>query len=388
MPPFNSPSIEWAESRHQRTPIHLMLKGVPQYPAKAEARVVMLADLIDFIWTSQGFDTCMLVDVEEQFWFALLDTIEWIPPDHECQNSIIQALCLLCQREPNQIGQFKSEKKVVSASAPRGWEYQYLEVLWTDFPGLGIAALKDVEGWSSPVEMIPEPSGEEPPPTSHAEQLARFSKRPESSFVKYANLHSFFARFAGTGFGPQWVNFAIWMLRAALEEPAVEGKRMSYRLWIATEWLVYFSNRVFEFLTSGIEIEVNDKSLRTGQLCKNVPWLGVERWNYWKTRAASVAEALDDWQGDGPFANRIALTLECMARAEEAAIARGSVNSFTPSPAAASSVLESSTTAQPDTSSTSVPTTDTPTEVPESSIPCTATPSPTAKPKQRRWWLW
>ncbi|KAK5685084.1 hypothetical protein LTS10_003159 [Elasticomyces elasticus] len=223
---------------------------------------------------------------------------------------------------------------------------------------------------------------------SHADRLARYSKRPESYFVKNANLHSFLARFSGTGFGPQWTNFAIWMLRSALEEPTVDGKPMSYRLWIATEWLVFLSNRLFELLTSGMEIEVDKKSLRTSQLCENIPWIGVERWNYWKARAASVAEALDDWQGDGPFANRIALTLECMTRAEEAAIARGSVNYYTDIPTTASSVSGPSTTVQPDTSSDSIPNTDTPTEAHESSIPCTTTPSSTTKPKQRRWWIW
>ncbi|KAK4899818.1 hypothetical protein LTR27_003084 [Elasticomyces elasticus] len=371
------PSREWAEGVVGMPSIYLLLKAVLQHPARAEAQAAILASLIDFIWTG-------IVEQEKsvnwQFWPTLLEIIEHIPPDHQCQNSIIQALSLLCQKKPNQIGHLKSWKSVKSASSPQGWESQYTEDLWTDLPGFRMFAVEAVYEWSDPSEMIPESSDEDrSAPKPRLEYIKWLARRPESDFVKNANLHSFLARFAGTGFGPQWTNFAIWMLRSALEEPAVEGKPMSYRLWIATEWLL---------LTSGMEIEVDKKSLRTGQLCENIPWIGVERWNYWKTRAASVAEALDDWQGDGPFANRIALTLECMARAEEAAIARGSVNYFTPSPATTSSVTESSTTVQPDTSSTQVPNTDTPTEAHESSIPCTATPSSTTKPKQRRWWLW
>ncbi|KAK5716217.1 hypothetical protein LTR17_016559 [Elasticomyces elasticus] len=323
------PSRKWAEGVVGMPSIYLLLKAILQHPARAEAQAAMLAGLVDFVWTGNVEQE---KSVDWQFWPTLLDIIEHIPPDHQCQTSIIHALCLLCQKRPNQIGHLKSWKSVESASSPQGWESQYTEDLWMDLPGFSMFAVEAVCKWSSPVEIIPEPGGEEPRPMSHADQLARYSKRPESYFVKNANLHSLLARFAGTGLGPQWTYFAVWMLRSALEEPAVEGKPMSYRL-------------LFELLTSGMETEIINKSLRTGQLCETIPWLGVERWDYWKTRAASVAEALDDWQGDGPFA-RIALMLDCMARAEEAAIARGSVNYYTDSPATASSVSGPSTTVQ------------------------------------------
>ena len=118
-------------------------------------------------------------------------------------------------------------------------------------------------------------------------------KIPDNDSVqKWINLTSFAARLLDKGFA-QWTNFAIWALRAALEQPTSAGPIMNCDVTTATEWIFQGGEALFKLLKEDGLTEDEARSTRNGILYDGMPGLCRERWDFWKLRFSEVSEELD-----------------------------------------------------------------------------------------------
>lgn len=124
-------------------------------------------------------------------------------------------------------------------------------------------------------------------------------------FTKWENLNSFVARLTEAGFAP-WLNFPIWQLRMALEEPPVKGPAMACRLRVATEWVIHCADAIFEEINLKEELDESlSRALKTGSLYEGKPPLSVERWNFWKKRFIEIIGNLGNLDLDSSFTRRL-----------------------------------------------------------------------------------
>ncbi|KAI1204091.1 uncharacterized protein F4807DRAFT_449015 [Annulohypoxylon truncatum] len=105
----------------------------------------------------------------------------------------------------------------------------------------------------------------------------------QRNITEWQNLNSFFVRLTSKHFCP-WLQLPILELRNALECPQSRGEVMECRIWVATEWIIRCGDVLLHKLTGEDVFGRVALSLTTGPLCRNIRPLGVERWEFWKTR--------------------------------------------------------------------------------------------------------
>lgn len=114
----------------------------------------------------------------------------------------------------------------------------------------------------------------------------------DESVQKWINLTTFAARLFDKGFA-QWTNFAIWALRAALEQPTSAGRTMNCDVMTATEWIFQGGEALFKRLNEDALTEDETRSMRNGVLYRGKSGLCRERWEFWKLRFFEVSEELN-----------------------------------------------------------------------------------------------
>ena len=111
-------------------------------------------------------------------------------------------------------------------------------------------------------------------------------------FYQWVNLNSFAARLLATGL-VSWTHFAIWSLRAALENPPLKSRDFwGFRIVAAAQWIKYSSYKLFERLGD----EDDEELLRvtaTGPFYKGGPDLCPERWLFWKEEFRTIARQVE-----------------------------------------------------------------------------------------------
>lgn len=114
----------------------------------------------------------------------------------------------------------------------------------------------------------------------------------DQSVQKWINLTTFAARLLDKGFA-QWTNFAVWALRAALEQPTSAGPIMNCDVTTATEWIFQSGEALFKRLNENTLTEAEARSMRNGILYHGKSGLCGERWDFWKLRFSEVSEELN-----------------------------------------------------------------------------------------------
>jgi hypothetical protein len=133
---------------------------------------------------------------------------------------------------------------------------------------------------------------------------------------RWENLNSFAARFKTDTF-ERWLTFPIWQLRDALEEKLDKGPILNSRLWIATEWILFYGEIIFEDQAAGEQFDRGtSRALEGGSLCKGIAQLSLERLAFWKKR---LLEMLDEREALGlsdEMAERVAKSAEMIGEFE------------------------------------------------------------------------
>lgn len=127
---------------------------------------------------------------------------------------------------------------------------------------------------------------------------------------RWENLNSFAARFKTDTF-PRWFDFPIWALREALEEKLDKGPILNSRLWIATEWIIFYGESLFKDQASQKNLSYNTaRFVQGGSLCQGIKPLSLARLAFWKNR---LLEMLDEREALGlsdEMAERVAKSAE------------------------------------------------------------------------------
>lgn len=113
-----------------------------------------------------------------------------------------------------------------------------------------------------------------------------------SAVSEWVSLNSFAARILGVGL-QDWDNFAIWELRATLEEADSTSESIKdAQLATACEWITQAGKYLHEKGRKGVTLDDADaRSLKTGKLLPDVkPGLSDERWTFWRERLAELSK--------------------------------------------------------------------------------------------------
>ncbi|KAI0378644.1 hypothetical protein F5Y04DRAFT_142704 [Hypomontagnella monticulosa] len=259
-----------------------VLKATLQYPVNTEAKASKLADDIEF------FCKCLQSDIHFdemlwEVWRVVLELVSYVPPDHQWQESLVQSLVDLRQR---------------NYSNSKHDELRFLK----DLSNLSFCVR---EYWNDPTDVNP------------ALWTGETDKELLEEFFKWKNLNSFVARVTSTGFAP-WLNLPIWQLRVALEEPPLKGPLLECQLWVASEWIIYCADLIFEDVNSKEELnEAMARVLRRGSLCADKPPLGIERWEFWKKRFSDLSADADSLGLNSTLSERMTEALKKMESVEK-----------------------------------------------------------------------
>jgi len=75
-------------------PVFRVLKATLEYPAKPEVKASKLADDVTFFTKGDNGDAVLW-----QVWWVIFDIASVVPPDHAWQDSLVQCLSLLRERD-------------------------------------------------------------------------------------------------------------------------------------------------------------------------------------------------------------------------------------------------------------------------------------------------
>ncbi|OQN96283.1 hypothetical protein B0A51_18947, partial [Rachicladosporium sp. CCFEE 5018] len=101
---------------------------------------------------------------------------------------------------------------------------------------------------------------------------------------QWINVSSFAARVQSASL-VTWINFAVWQLRAALEENWVVAENADTKVAVACEWIVHSGQRILQLCLQ--EREMGETALRSegpGILFAGLPGTNLERWGFWTRR--------------------------------------------------------------------------------------------------------
>ncbi|XXH00800.1 hypothetical protein Hte_007151 [Hypoxylon texense] len=249
-----------------------VLKATLQYPAEPQAKAMKLADDIKFFDKSSDENT----DADWVTWLVVLDIACCIPPDHPWQNSLVQSLDALRQRDESTPTSDSLASEIIS---------------------------------SFPITVREKHDALEPPEKSEeGEELGDDCEE----FSRWRNYNSFIARITRDHFN-FWLVIPMWQLRDTLEEPPMKGSAMRCRIWVASEWIIHCADHLFNFVNTKDDIdESTARAFKGGPLYDGRPPLGVERWQFWKKRFSELAANATSLELDGSTTGRISDALKSM----------------------------------------------------------------------------
>jgi hypothetical protein len=320
----NLQAVEATNFTGSERAIFNVLKATLQYPARPATKAAKLVDDIRFFCKSAeddggGYDDEILWDV----WSVVIDLVCYMPPDHPWQDSVVQALSSLHQRDDA----ISEQNKVRKAHKQNGsrtvtcFFFFFCDIeltnilfgneqssLWKDIPNLAFCM---TEKWSG-LELELSPLTVAPAVLSSLDPTYTGTAVSEE-FSKWKNLNSFVARLTKTGYAP-WLTLPIWELRAALEEPLAKGPALECRLWVATEWIIYCADPIFKYMNTKGELDVaTARSLRAGSLGGSSAPVSVERWEFWKKRFDEFSADASNLELGSEMTGRLVRALECMS---------------------------------------------------------------------------
>ncbi|KEY66858.1 hypothetical protein S7711_05212 [Stachybotrys chartarum IBT 7711] len=111
-----------------------------------------------------------------------------------------------------------------------------------------------------------------------------------SAIAEWVSLNSFAARVLG-GSLQSWENFAIWELRASLEEDPASSTARDAHLATASQWFIYAGKVLYDLSRNPTELdEASARALTTGKLLDAKPGFSEERWKFWRERLAELVK--------------------------------------------------------------------------------------------------
>ncbi|KAJ4177149.1 hypothetical protein NW767_015218 [Fusarium falciforme] len=277
-------SVQDADLAKSERAIFDVLQATLCFPASTPVKAAKLADDFVFFCRSKGDnEPSAAATILWDAWSVLIDVAACLPPGHPWQACLVQAINTLAERDDTLLG--------TSRGPP-----------WKDLPDLS-SCLR--ERWDDPTATVGAP----------AEELK-----------SWRNLNSFAARLASSGATALLLHLAVWQLRRALEEPAVEGPTMACRVWVAADWISECAALIYQHLASapGEQQRVDEataRALRTGPLCPDdTPPLSHARWSFWRKRFHELAEEAGSLNFGADLSAHIMDAVETMDTAAEHAV--------------------------------------------------------------------
>ncbi|KAF8850064.1 hypothetical protein BDZ45DRAFT_633469 [Acephala macrosclerotiorum] len=217
--------------------------------ATSAARAASAID--DLIPTKRELVDGEKVESAESFlletWGTFIEIAKQIPDSHPSQLRLAQLIKALTQLPPAAVTVWKTEKKI-----------------WKDLPLMDVAFR---EAWIEP---------------SNAEDTLE-------PFQQWVNLNAFSARLLDLGLA-EWVFFAVWSIRAALEQETAVRDLWTYRILAGVQWIEHSGLNLFKRL-SDVELTEDEKrNLQGGPLYHGPSGLCPERWAFWRSRFRDIAE--------------------------------------------------------------------------------------------------
>ncbi|KAK5991899.1 hypothetical protein PT974_05287 [Cladobotryum mycophilum] len=275
------PAREYFTSRTQKAILRIFLKHLPSsddVPVKAKKIATNLQAIITADESLQS--------VSERFWDLweiLLSIVNWAPPDHLLQDTLLLVVVHLAQLDGLVTNPESDEMK------------------WENLPNL-IACIRD--HWFNP---------------THLDDFT------EEDVSKWKNTSSFIARYSALDPLEMGSLYPLATVRDALEEPVPNGPKMDCGLWVATEWIMRYGPALYWFLTTqNTELdEQRTRAFRLGSLCeeKTFPLISVDRWHYWKKRLEDISENWDDFELESATPERIEQAIQVMNAVENGTLA-------------------------------------------------------------------
>lgn len=88
---------------------------------------------------------------------------------------------------------------------------------------------------------------------------------------------------------------------------------MECRLWVASEWIIRCAGIIFEYITSGEDLDESmARAHKGGSLCDSISPHSLERWNFWKTRFSKIRADAGVLELEDSVLQRISDALESM----------------------------------------------------------------------------
>ncbi|KAM6510527.1 hypothetical protein FSOLCH5_010968 [Fusarium solani] len=239
-------------------------------------------------------------DFIEELCGVAVDVAFHLPPDHPWQDTFVQTMQNVQQTE----GDYESDKDEFDEGYEQGSdgdyesdgddeqldEVEYLD--WKHLPEMGMF-MRDC--WFDPTTL----DDWEP------EEVSRWE-----------NLNSFAARFKTDTF-ERWFTFPIWQLRDALEEKLDKGPILNSRLWIATEWILFYGEIIFEDQAAGEQFDRGtSRALEGGSLCEGIAQLSLARLAFWKKRLLEMLAEREALGLSDEMAERVAKSAEMIGEFE------------------------------------------------------------------------
>ncbi|CAJ2511852.1 Uu.00g074770.m01.CDS01 [Anthostomella pinea] len=189
------------------------------------------------------------------FWSDVISVAEQIPHNHPAQDKLVA---------------FLKELSSLPDTGVKVWDAR----VWADLPLMGAAFREHLNG--SRV------SGD-------AETQAEMDRA-------WVSFHAFEARVINAGLS-QSETFAIWMLRAGLEEDQANSKTFDRDLMTAAVYIEYAGPTLLDRLAKSPEPrlgEQDQRMLKGGSLFSGKSGLTRERWMFWIDRFRELAEKTTD----------------------------------------------------------------------------------------------
>ncbi|CAH0042625.1 unnamed protein product [Clonostachys rhizophaga] len=254
-----------SQASPSETAMFNLLKANLEFPASSTVKAKKLVDDMIFIYTStEDSPYCSW-----QLWPMVVALAACIPPDHEWQASLVEALHLVRQLDDS------------VAKDDSGEPFNKL-------PDLLMTITEYWHGFHN-IFTIEDSDPLEP---GQLEQLARWK-----------SVNSFLARVTTDDY-VELLNSGIDQVAIALEsEPAKQEPVAACYIWVATEWIIHCGSIIFKLMQGNPKISYDLQG--TGSLCKDAPPQSTQRWEFWKERLA-------EFKGDTLITSRVQETIKVM----------------------------------------------------------------------------
>ncbi|KAB8249336.1 hypothetical protein F9C07_2285741 [Aspergillus flavus] len=185
-----------------------------------------------------------------QLWDIVIQGAREILHDHPLQDRLVELVSALTEIPPVTVELWESKT-----------------CLWTDLPLLGPSMR---EAWISPTHNNSKPTSDE--------------------VVEWINLNAFAARLLNLH-AISWTEFAVWELRAALEEPC-EGQALECNVVVAMVWIKHAGHILYALaVNTGEDTDILEAA--NGLFYEGRSMLCLERWEFWKRRFGELGGHLE-----------------------------------------------------------------------------------------------